>query len=35
VVNGHNFYLADPTTRVLIEWLRTGATVDDVTLSDA
>jgi hypothetical protein len=35
VVNGHNFYLADPTARDLIERLRTGAAVDVVTLSDA
>ncbi|HVF14496.1 MAG TPA: hypothetical protein VM942_07850, partial [Acidimicrobiales bacterium] len=35
VVNGHNFYLADPTTRDLLERLRTNAPVDVDTLNDA
>ncbi len=35
VANGHNFYLADPTTRALVERLRTGAPVDVDTLRDA
>ncbi|MEA2686249.1 MAG: hypothetical protein QOE93_1444 [Actinomycetota bacterium] len=35
VVNGHNFYLADPTTKDMVEWLRTAAPVDPVMLRDA
>ena len=35
VVNGHNYYLADPTTRALIERLRTNVPVDIATLTDA
>ena len=35
VVNGHNYYLADPTTRALLERLRAGAPPDVAAVSDA